>query len=770
MEKLLRILLILLLISKLVFNANAQLNKADSYFDNLAYIQAIKYYEKASNKDPENHHIIKRLGESYRFVKNMEAAETWYSKLVYFPDSEPIDYYYYAQILKSNEKYDEALIWIEKYYHLTNSEWAKKHISDKNYYIRLKENLQGYQIYNLLANSEEADFGPSFNKDNIVFSSSRNSKASSHQIYPWNGQPYLELYIAKIRDDGELINVEDFVKDINSTYHEGPATFSQNDNIIYFTRNSWKNEHGINGEKNLKVFEATINDNKWENIKSMPFNSDDYSCGHPSIAADGSRLYFISNMPVGYGGTDIYYCDKYGDEWSEPINAGFYINTEGNEMFPFIYENGTLYFSSDGHLGLGGLDVFAAIEKTPDVYDITNLGYPINSPKDDFGFIVNKGGDNGYFSSNRPGGIGDDDIYRFNKTSLKLIGDVKDQSDNELLENVQITLVNIEGIELDTYTTGENGAFEFNIASGKDYKLHFEKEGYVKSDSEIKGNKEIKSGIIESDFSLMKTDFSFNLNEAVRLNDIYYDLNSYNVRSESKQELNKLVKILREYPEIIIEICSHTDSRADDVYNYWLSQQRAIAVAEYIISQGIDKSRVTGKGYGETKLLNHCSNGVNCSEFEHQENRRTEFKVIGYVKSSGLNLYADNIKNIEDDSGDNIPEFLSAYLNGDYSVIQDKHGSLNDFYASNSMEEKNNASNPYDTVKYSLVAGSFREIEMAKKYMIRLNSKGYTCQILPINGFYRVIIDSGESLDEASNKLNIAKKDLNKDVWIMKHF
>lgn len=768
MQKKLLIFFIIYLSTGFVVNINAQQGKADNYYDNLAYVKAIKYYKKAYKKDIENIVIVRRLAESYRLTNNMEEAEIWYAKLVNFPDVNPIDIYHYAQLLKSIRDYEEALIWIDKYYRLTGNEWAKRHLTDMNYHIRLSKNSQNYQIINLATNSEEADFGPSYYKDYIIFASSRKSEESTDYVYAWDENPYLELYESEIRDNGELFNTQVLTTNKKSNYHEGPASYSSTENVIYFTRNNWTTTVDTSKENTLNIFKATVEDGEWVNVESLSFNSDEYSCGHPTITSDGNRLYFISNKPDGFGGTDIYYSDKNGEDWSEPVNVGYNINTIGNEMFPFIHENGTLYFASDGHLGLGGLDIFSAYKDSTEVYNVENLGAPINSSRDDFGYIVDKDEMKGYFSSNRPGGQGDDDIYWFKREKLKLIGSVKDILDERLLGEVEVILANSEGIKLDSYITTEIGEYEFKIAYDKDYKLMVEKEGFAKYELDIGETEKNTYSIVESDIFLVSEKLAFTLNEPVRLNDIYYDLNSYNLRPGSFKELDELVKILRRNPEIIIEICSHTDSRANDVYNYWLSQHRAISVADYIISQGIDQSRIQGKGYGETQLLNHCINGVFCSEYDHQENRRTEFKVIGYVESSGLNLHADNIKNEEDEANDDIPEFLSSYLDGDHSVIQDRHGALNSFYANYSRNKSNSIAK--NILKYSIVAASYRKIYMAQEYANKLNSMGYDSKVVFINGFYRVTINSAESFEEASISLNIAKKELNKDVWIMKHF
>lgn len=768
MQKKIIILFIIVFTSGFAINSFAQQSKADRYYKNLAYAKAAKFYEKAYKKDPDNIKIVRRLADSYRLTKNTGEAQIWYSILMDFNEVEPIDIYNYAQVLKSNRNYEEALIWIEQYYRLTGNDWAKRHLSDINYHTRLSKDSKAYQIINLGTNSEEADFGPAYYKNYLIFASSRKSEDAEDYVYTWDENPYLEIYESEISKNGELFNTQVLTTNTKTNYHEGPGTYCAVNNLFYFTRNNLTANTDSVKINNLKIYSATIEDGEWTNIKSLPFNSNEYSCGHPAISADGSRLYFISNNPDGFGGTDIYYADKSGDDWTEPVNVGYYINTAGNEMFPFIHENGTLYFASDGHLGLGGLDIFSAVETEPMIYEVLNLAAPINTSKDDFGYIIDPTESTGYFSSNRPGGQGDDDIYWFKKEKLKVTGEVKDIADGSIMKEVEVILTNKDGEELDKFITTENGDFEFKIEYNTDYKLVVEKEGYVKKEIEIEGIENSSVGIIESDILLITEEFSFTLNESIRLNDIHYDLNSYNLRSSSYNELDKLVNILRQNPDIIIELCSHTDSRANDVYNFWLSQHRAISAADYVISQGIDKSRIKGKGYGETQIINQCTNGVYCSEPDHQENRRTEFKVIGYVEGSGLNLHADNIKTEEDEANDNIPEFLSAYLDGDFSVIQDAHGALNDFYANYSKQKSNTLGK--NVLKYSIVVASYRLMYMAEEFAKKLNQQGYDCKIISINGFFRVIIDSSESFEEASISLNIAKQELNKDVWIMKHF
>lgn len=762
------IFIIIYISSVFVINAYAQQSKADKYYESLAYSKAIKYYKKAYKKDVENIVIVRRLAESYRLTNNLEEAEAWYLKLIEYPDVEPIDYYHYAQLLKSLMDYEEALLWIEKYYRLTGNEWAKQHLSDRYYYKRLSKDYKNYQIRNMATNSEEADFGPSFYKDYLIFASSRKSEEPNKFVYSWDENPYLELHEAQITETGELVGTQPLTIHTKGNFHEGPGCYSETDNVFYFTRNNWINTGDTNQSNNLKIFRASIEDGEWVNIKSLSFNNDDYSCGHPTVTSKGKRMYFISDNPEGYGGTDIYYSDKTGDDWTEPINLGYEINTQGNEMFPFIHEDGTLYFASDGHLGLGGLDIFIATQDSLGAYKVENPGYPINSSRDDFGYIINSDETEGYFSSNRLGGLGDDDIYWFRKESLKLVGEIKDIADGTLMNGAEVILQNGDGETLETLTTNESGEFEFEIDYGTEYMLIVEKEGYVKSENKIEGIENNNIGIVESNIMMITEEFSFTLNEPIRLNDILYDLNSYNLRPESYNELDKLVKILNENPEIIIELCSHTDSRANDVYNFWLSQHRAISAADYVISKGIDKTRIRGKGYGETQILNQCVNGVYCSEIDHELNRRTEFKVIGYVPSSGLNLSADNIKTEEDEANDNIPEFLSAYLDGDQSVIQDSHGALNALYANFSKKKSQKIAK--NVLKYSIVAASYRKADMAQEYSEKLNSRGYKSQVVSINGFYRVIIDSSESFEEATISLNIAKQDLNKDVWILKHF
>lgn len=403
---------------------------------------------------------------------------------------------------------------------------------------------------------------------------------------------------------------------------------------MYFTRNNFfEGEKGSDkdGINNLKIFSAELVNGVWTNIKGVHFNNDEYSVGHPSVSSDGKKLYFTSDMPGGIGGADIYVVAINEDgTLGTPKNMGNIVNTEGNEMFPFIHNEGTLFFSSDGHVGFGLLDIFATIEdENNSVVNILNLGEPINSLKDDFSYYLSEEGFDGYISSNREGGVGDDDIYKFTRIPpLMLKGQIFDDANNEPIVDAKVVLKDANGEEIAYFITEANGYYEHIVDRDANFTLEGSKEKYTSL------TKEFNSFNLDKEKELV-----VNLNVGLKpiedvvlladLEIIYFDLDKSNIRPDAALELDKVVALMNKYPGMVIRLESHTDSRANDDYNIRLSNRRAKSTYEYIISNGIDASRITEyKGFGETQLVNKCSNGVKCSKEEHQLNRRTEFVII----------------------------------------------------------------------------------------------------------------------------------------------
>jgi outer membrane protein OmpA-like peptidoglycan-associated protein len=581
-----------------------------------------------------------------------------------------------------------------------------------------------------------------------VFVSARDESGPVKRVFSWNQTPFLDLYFhpdtnqlrvpnpepvravkssvlggggdAKTdapEGDAEtapLTKAEIFSRTLNTKYHEGPMTFTKDQSFIVFTRNNsskGKSGKSSDGVRKLKLYSSVNKGGKWVDIQEVPFNSNEYSVGHPAFSADNTKMYFVSDMPGGYGGTDIYVVEYNNGQWGTPVNMGKEINTEGNEMFPFASEDESLYFSSDGHEGLGGLDVFVAELKDGIAYrGVQNVGAPINSEKDDFGFITDKNRTTGYVSSNRKKGISDDDIYSFRRVCRQLNVLVFDAKTNTPLENAdvrilrnsvnqEIRLTNVEGkmdlcldsnteyefkaikegyamnsIRFSTLTqspkpvmnvsiylersentlvkgivktevnqkpatgvkvtlrnekdkseqivtTGPDGGYEFDVKPNAPYTITAQKDRYATKKTQFSKTKR-KSNSVADSLGL------YGEGDIFQLKNIYYDLNKFFIRADAARELNHVVDLLKEYPQMKIELRSHTDARSSDAYNTRLSENRARAAMDYLVSRGIPASRLSANGYGESEIINGCVDGVNCSEHEHQQNRRTEFKIL----------------------------------------------------------------------------------------------------------------------------------------------
>jgi len=488
-----------------------------------------------------------------------------------------------------------------------------------------------YSVKSLDANSENSDFGTTFyGKDKIVFSSSRKSGISGKK-WDGNDQPFLDLYIGNVEKNGEIVNVKPFSSSVNSKYHDAMVDFSPDLKHVYFTSNNYMD--GELKSEGLKIFKATVADNgQWKNIVTLPFNSDDYDTGHPSISKDGKKLYFTSNMPGGYGDTDIYVVTINDGHYGAPKNLGPTVNSKFKEYTPHV-DGDILYFSSNKPGGKGGLDIYMT-KLDESIPEPINLGKPMNSRGDDISFIIDSETQQGYFSSNRRGGKGDDDIYFFVQITVNPICDqvvkgvIKDKLTGRTLVNAFATLYNSKGEKIRRLETLGDGEFFFNLKCGETYRLTGDKLGYFDSESTL-----ITSTIngFENILELKldeKEFITFNGQEMLNIKSIEFELNKANILESSYDNLAKAVRLMNKFPNMVIEFGAHTDSRGGDGYNIWLSQKRAAETVSYLIGIGADPRRILGKGFGETKLLNKCSNGVKCTEIEHQQNRRTEFVII----------------------------------------------------------------------------------------------------------------------------------------------
>jgi outer membrane protein OmpA-like peptidoglycan-associated protein len=497
-----------------------------------------------------------------------------------------------------------------------------------------------YEIKNLEINTEFSDFGTSYYGENgIIYSSSKKGFGNTSRNWGENNQPFLDLYVGKIESNNEISNSLIFSGKVNSNRHDAMVAFSSDKKTLYFTRNNYQNNKKlISNDRfvNLGIYSSKMLENdEWSEPIALPFNNKDYSCGHPTLSLDGKYLYFSSDMPGGFGATDIYYIEINKDgSFGSPINLGPKINTKGKEAYPFISSNNTLYFSSDKGDENPQLDIYSISLNDLKTTSPIKLEAPINSPFDDFAFVIHSDFMKGYFSSNREGGKGDDDIYSFYVEPPKVVcnqkvqGKIIDSADKKNISDATITLSDEKGKTIQSIIVKVDASYTFDIECNKKYQLKASKIGYTDKELEFEStNENLKSHNIV--MNLLKEEFeAVEEKIVIKINPIYFNLNSSQIRPDAERELIKVVEVMNRYPDMIIECGSHTDSRSNDKYNMWLSKKRATNTIEYILSKGISKDRISGNGYGESQILNKCTNGVQCSEAQHQLNRRTEFVVI----------------------------------------------------------------------------------------------------------------------------------------------
>ena len=504
--------------------------------------------------------------------------------------------------------------------------WQKDQICETVWFNSIEKNT----ISKVNFNTKYNDFGAIVFNDQIIFASSRHIAAAVKRVYAWDNQPLLDLYQVP-SEGGTVDNVVQLGGSVNSIHHEGPATYSPVRNKIYFSRNN-SNDAIENGVMQVGIYSADLVNGKWENVKPTNLNNANYIVYHPSLSKDGSKLYFASDMPGGFGGTDIYVSVVNEDgSLGEAKNLGAVVNTEGNEAFPFIHpEEDTLYFSSDGFVGYGLMDVFASVkDENDEIVNVINLGEPINSNKDDFGYYLSDDGFKGYISSNRKGGVGGDDIYAFTRIPpLTLKGQIFDAVNNEPVAGAKVVLARENGEELAYFITEEDGSYTHLIPRDEKFVLKGSKEKYQNVQQKFSsfGLEKEKEIIVDLNIPFAPIE---NVVILADLGIIYFDFDKWNIRPDAALELDKVVTLMNKYPGMVIRLESHTDSRAEDEYNMVLSNKRAKSTYDYIISKGISPDRIPKyEGFGESQLVNKCSNGVKCTPAEHQMNRRTEFIIL----------------------------------------------------------------------------------------------------------------------------------------------
>lgn len=616
------------------FAQGSKLNKADKKYDKYSYIDAIEIYEKVAEKGYKSVELFEKLGNAYYFNGELDKASKWYGELFALNQEVDSEYYFrYAQALKAEGNYEKSNQYMELFAQKTNDTRGKLFQENKNYLSDIDAVSGKYTMDKTDVNSEFFDYGPTFFGKQIVFTSSRSEGNQYSKIHEWTKQNFTDLFVASIDNNGKLGSVENFSKTVNTKYNESSPVFTKDGKTMYFTRNNYNDGKKRKSDDKVimeKIYKAELVNGEWTNIKEVPFSNDNYKTAHPALSPDEKTMYFASDMPGSFGNSDLYKVsiDSNG-KFGTPENLGPTINTEGRETFPFVDADNNLFFASDGHLGLGGLDIFEAKANGNSFEKPVNVGKPLNSPMDDFSYVTNKDG-LGFFSSNRDGGNGFDDIYTFTVCTHTLSGLITDIDTKEILPNAKVILFDDKMNKISETISSDKGVYSFKIECNKKYYVRASKEEYETTEKSF--GPVTKTGESKLDIELKRNIFPVevgtDLAKILDVSIIYFDLDKWNIRPDAAEDLEKIIAVMNQYPNMTIDIRSHTDSRQTHKYNELLSDRRAKSTLEFMVKNGINRNRLTAKGYGETQLVNNCSNDVPCSEAEHQKNRRSEFIVL----------------------------------------------------------------------------------------------------------------------------------------------
>ncbi len=707
-------------------NADPYIREADRHFQQMSYARAAELYRTATELGAVNEHVTKRLAECSMRLGDTVGAERWYAVVVKFLNREPIDLYNYAEALKSNGRYEEAEQWMDRYLALTQPEGGNRRSNLSGFARKFMLDQDRFTVRPVSINTPYSDFGTAWlGQGRVVFTSSRNEPGIIQRRAAWNAQPFLDLFTADVTANGDLLNARSLEGTVNTKYHEGPATASTNGDVLWFTRNNYfrgraqKSQKGIS---RLGIYKARLGANGFGSEEQFLFNNSEVSIAQPALSPEGRKLYFVSDMPGGFGGSDLYVCEDVGGQWGEPKNLGPAINTAFNETFPFVAADGSLYFCSNGHPGLGGIDIYKAGRGSDGAYaSALNLGAPVNGTKDDFAFIIDAVGKRGFFSSNRPGGAGDDDIYAFEMLApleerflctgvviddeyetpvsdaevmlMELDGDLvastrtdakgeytfgirKDMAyrivakmkgryeaeqhlSTENIERQQIvtrdlhlvsdagvwlrgvvsekgklgfvdgatvTVVNLESFYSETKTTGPGGDIDVRLQSNEEFEVIIEKQGYFSMSIPV-STIGMKQGLIDLNAARTLELEPIIPGLPIVMKYIRWANKSSVLDPQARAELDALAERLKLNPGVNIEIGVHSDARGNAEEQLQLSQQRADAIATYLKGKSINKDRIKARGFGATRLQNHCAPGVQCTEEEHAANRRNEYTV-----------------------------------------------------------------------------------------------------------------------------------------------
>lgn len=708
-------------------NADPYVREADRHFQQMAYARASELYRTAAELGAVNEHVTKRLAQCSMMLGDMVEAERWYAVVVKFLNREPNDLYNYAQALKGNGRYEEAEIWMDRYLDAVRGEGAPARSNITGYARKFTMDAGRFKLIPLAVNTSYDELGAAWlGKDHVLFSSSRKEPLIIERRAAWNNQPFLDLYKARVTSTGSLEEPVLLPGNVNSRFHEGPATASTDGSFIWFTRNNyWKgrSQRSQRGVSRLGIFKGEERDSAYMESERFLFNNPEVSVAHPALSPSGRKLLFVSDMPGGYGGTDLYQCEWQDGQWSEPVNLGPAINTAHDEAYPFMAADGTLYFASNGHPGLGGFDIYMATKGVDSGFaGAMNIGSPVNGTHDDFGFIIDPLNKHGFFTSNRPGGMGGDDIYGFEMLApleerYLCAGVVIDQEHETPAIGAEVLLYDDAGKLVDQMATDAKGEYSFPVRKGVTYKIVARMEGRFDGEQHVSTEDIERRQIITRDIPLVPDagiwlrgtlrekgqagfvagakvsvvnlttfhteermsgeggDFSLRLpgneefevliekpgffsmsvpistigmrhgiidlgaaraldleavliDRPIALRHIRWAQSGTQLDPAARAELDLLAERLGVNPTVTIEVGVHSDARGDLAKETTLSQQRADAIAAYLISKGVPKDRVRAKGYGASRLMNHCAPGVQCSEEEHAANRRSEYTVL----------------------------------------------------------------------------------------------------------------------------------------------
>lgn len=673
------------------------LEKATTEYRSLRYISAIKELSRVLSADTGNVKAQEMIAHSYKMIKNYQESLYWYEKLMRQVPLKSEWILNYAEVLANNQQYERSEGWYRKYLSLTPNDKRAEALSNNNA-TAFNKNLGNWKVSFTNLNSQGSDYAPTFYKEGLIFTSNRQTQKISKRIFQWDNTPFSNLYVLpslksvkavnpdslmiaaqnqnnklyRFNDDdtpptsndtktigqfntslerdtlGVLLesglNLNLLKGTLNSKYHDGPAAVFPDGSIIFTRNNYYKGKTQKSQEGIIKLKMYIVSGNNLGRITEFPYNNNNYSTGHPALNKEGNILIFASDMPGGYGGSDLYYCVRSGlGPWTRPVNMGKKINTEGNELFPYI-ENNTLYFASTGHPGLGGLDIFeAALKEMKPQGNPVNLGAPINSSKDDFAFIIGEDEKSGFFSSNRRG---NDDIYSYKKAShtITLQGIIKDARTNLPLAGSRLLMRHLDGT--DTILTNAKGEYKRILPRDMDYEITAQKLGYINEIGFASSVGITTDSVLTKNFFLNKTETAQqyvlnncdSLKKVFAVQNIYYDLDRSEIRNDARPALDELAAMMKKHPQITVITSSHCDSRASEEYNRNLSIRRGEAAKAYLVAKGIGSSRIKIEYYGKTRLVNRCYDGMPCSEADQQLNRRTEFDVI----LNGVNITRQN--------------------------------------------------------------------------------------------------------------------------------